>query len=91
MTGSELAHAQRVLGTLRHRVDEGIASVVHQDVQGEGGVETQMSFPFGASSFTAVRHWPEPGWPDQVDVETAMRIKVSDPDDPKIQGPGKPK
>ena len=88
MTGPELAYAQRVLGTLRSRVDEGIASVVHQDVQGEG---VQMDLPFDAPVFVrsidAVLYWPEVGWPDH--LEDSMKPVPADPEDPKNQAPGK--
>ena len=64
MTGRELGRAQRILGTLRREVDSSIARVVHQDVQGEGVAEGQFGTPISdAVVLDAVRHWPEAGWP----------------------------
>ena len=68
--GEELGHAQRTLGNFRQRVDEHLARVVHQDVQGEGVAKV----PFGTASsdpyLYAGRCWPEVGWPDQLEEKS---------------------
>ncbi len=88
MIGTELAHARRVLQNLRDEVDDRLSSVVRSHVQGEGVAEgTSLS---GDPLLEAIRCWPELGWPNQLIEEyTGMRIKPSDPKDPKNQAPGK--
>ncbi len=86
--GTKLAHAQATLAMLRAEVDNRLASVVHQDVQGEG---VQMDLPFDApdlsSPLRSVRCWPEIGWPNQ--VSEPMKPAPVDPTDPKNKAPGK--
>ena len=82
MSGTDLAHAQRTLETLRHRVDEGIASVVASDYREEGGDNSVVP------SIDAIRCWPEAGWPNQL-TEEPMRPVPVDPEDPKNQAPHK--
>jgi len=65
MTGTDLAHAQRVLRKLRDTVDRRVADVVRSSVQGEDVAEG--TFSSDPSSLDADRYWPEAGWPDQVE------------------------
>ena len=70
MTGLELRHAQDVLGNLRARVDDQVATVVHQDVQGEGVQNSVLTAP--SPSLVAARCWPEEGWPFDADEEYSL-------------------
>jgi len=66
MTGTDLAHAQQVLRSLRDEVDERLSSVVRSTYKGEDVAESLFGTPVSDPSLDAIRCWPETGWPDQL-------------------------